>query len=310
MISSLAIALAAALSTLPSGRAAPAMPTFRAAITGRLVFTQDGKAVPFPGVQRLSGGKRVGMAFRSGWSVAPARIEPDGRFAAEVEPGTWRLEWIDVGDGAEVLATPLELSVRDGSVTCAGQISIDFQDVQSELGANAAGTVTVQDRCGELDAKGKGGGRLRVSLAKPAGDPAGDLLAVDWWDVLSGLRTEGVFQGDDAAVRLSWSLPFRRPLAWQGNLLVSGGVVRYWGVDVAARDALEAGAGFSPYGGIELSGGIQVGVSGDWGTTPWANLRWGGYSYALNARALFTDGGVTWAFGLDLTPFHVVGSFL
>jgi len=301
----LPLALAAALASLPSAGTAPSRPTLRASVTGRLRFVQGGKTVSVGDAQRLLGGKRIGLTLRAGWNVAQARVDPDGRFSADVDPGTWRLEWIDVGEGAEVLPTPLEAEARDGRSTCIGQVTLTFDDVQSELGANAAGTVTVEDKCDEL-AKGKGS----VSLAKPAGDPAGDQLAVDAMDVLMGLRTEAAFQKDDLGLRVSWSVPFRRPLSWQGNFLVSGGVIRYWDADKNTRDALEVGGGFSPYGGIELAGGLQAPLGSGGKAAPWANLRWGGNAYALNFRAIFAPGGTVWCFGLDLTPFHVLGSFL
>ncbi|HSM93829.1 MAG TPA: hypothetical protein VLT47_13180 [Anaeromyxobacteraceae bacterium] len=298
------LALAAALGSLPAGGGTPALPSLRAAVTGRLRFEQGGRTVTVGEAQRLLGGRRIGLTLRSGWEVAPARLGADGQFTAEVAPGSWRIEWIDVGDGAEFLPTTLEAEARDGRTTCIGQITVAFDDVQSELGSSSAGTVTVEDRCGEL-----GGGKAGVSLAHPGGDPAGDQLAVDWMDVAAGLRTEAVFQDEDLGLRVAWSIPFRRPLAWQGNLLVSGAVVRYWSSEGPPHEALEVGGGLSPFNGIELSGGLQVGVGGG-PTAPWANLRWGGNSYALNARAHFEPGGVVWSFGFDLTPFHVLGSFL
>ena len=298
------LALAAALGSLPATGVSAARPSLRAAVTGRLRFEQGGRTVTVGEAQRLLGGRRIGLTLRSGWEIAPARLGADGQFTAEVTPGDWRIEWIEVGDGAEILPTPLAVEARDGRTSCVGQITVAFDDVQSELGSNAAGKVTVEDRCGDLGGRG-----ASVSLARPGGDPAGDQLAVDWMDVAEGLRTEAVFQGDDLGLRVAWSLPFRRPLAWKGNLLLSGAAVRYWRVETAPRDAFEVGGGFSPFGGIELSGGLQVGVGGG-PTAPWANLRWGANSYALSARALFMPGGVVWGFGFDLTPFHVLGSFL
>jgi hypothetical protein len=297
----------AALAALPARSPSPPRPAFDAAITGRLRFLQDGKAVSIGEAQRLLAGRRIGLALRSGWKVAPAKLEADGRFAAEIEPGTWRLEWIDVGDDAEFLPRPLEVEARDGRTTCAGQITVTFDDVQSELGANAAGTVTVEDRCGELGAPGK---RSAVSLARPAGDPAGEQIVVDWMDVASGLRTEAGFDRGAIGLRVGWSIPFRKPLAWKGNYLVSGAVVRYWDAD-RVGNALEAGAGFSPFNGLELSAGVQVGMGGGGSMVPWANFRVGGLNFAWNLRALVVRSrGVLFGFGFDLTPFHVLGSFL
>lgn len=306
----LPLLVAATLSALPGRQGSTPLPTFRAAVVGRLVVRQGGRDLPLGEVQRLVGGKRIGLALRSGWQVVTARLDPDGRFSAEVEPGTWRLEAIDVGDGAEVLDEPLEVEARDGKASCAGQIVVTFGDVASELGANAAGKVSVEDSCDALTGAPRSPQAPRTvrALAHPAPDPAEHLQRVGLLSVLYGLRSEALFAGgDDLGFRLSWSVPFRRELAWQGSWLVMGAVQRTWDAARVEHDAVEAGAGFSPYNGVELAGGLQRSGSA---TLPWAGLRWGSQSFALSARAYVDSGKVSWVFGFDLTPVHVLGSFL
>lgn len=295
---------AALLSASPAPRPAPSLPAppGHARISGKLAFRQRDRSVSLAEVQRLVGGKRIGLAFRSGWAVVPAQLEANGRFIAEVSPGTWRLEWIDVGTGAEALASPLVIEAAAGATGCAGVIEIAYDDLESELGANAGGTVRVEDRCREL-----GGAAV---LARPADDPPAD-LDIGLPDVLAGIRTEASTAGKSAlALRLSWAIPFRRPQAWQGGIVLLGAASRVWPDHESDHYALETGAGCSPLNGFELTVGGRIRSGGGSDVVPWAGIRWGGLAYALNARAVFEPGGITWHVGLDLTPYFVLGSFL
>lgn len=296
----LAAALAAPLARPPPSPQPSPPRSARTTITGRLVFREGALALGVADAQRRVG-KRIGLALRSGWQVVPARLEGDGRFVAEVAPGTWRLEWIDVGSQAEVLAKPLEVEAREGRTSCAGQIELAFSDVASELGANAAGDVRVEDRC----APGGDERRLARDAPDPSGPPRVGLL-----DVVAGIRTEAAYAREGAGLRLSWAVPLRRPLAWPGNVAVIGAASRLWEASKSPVDVLEAAGAFAPFAGFELEAGARAIVSGGSGVAPWAGLRWGGMVYALNARAIFQDGGVKWSFGLDLTPYWLVGRFL
>lgn len=300
------LALAASLGSL-SPHAAPPRPASRAAVTGQLVFLERGRFVPLAEVKWMLEGRPVGLALRSGWDVAQARMEPDGRFIAVVEPGTWRIEWIELGDHAEVLATPLEAEARDGRTTCVGRITLAFDDVKSQLGSNVAGSVTVEDRCGEIAAMG-GTATGDVSLARPGPDQAGGVGSPGWMDVLAGIRVAALTEGDAGGLRLSWAIPFRRPLEESGNVLVSAAAVRLLDDGSARHDAIELGVGYTPLGGIELAGGVQLG--GARGAAPWTSLRWGSGSYALEVRVLPEPGGVVWSFALDVCPLYLVGSWL
>jgi hypothetical protein len=296
-----ALVAAALLSASPAPPPAPPAPgAGRARVFGKLTFKERDRVVSLAEAQRLAGGKRIGVALRSGWTVAAARLDADGRFVADVSPGTWRLEWIDVGAGAETLATPLVVEVAAGATACAGSVELAYEDLTSELGANAGGAVRVEDRCREL------GGA--PALARPADDAPPD-LDVGLADVLAGIRTEGSSAGKNAlALRLSWAVPFRRPPAWRGSVVVLGAASRVFS-DAGDHWAVEAGAGFSPLNGFELTGGGRVRTDGA-AVAPWAGIRWGGLAYALDARAVLESGGVTWHVGLDLTPYFVLGSFL
>lgn len=267
-----------------------------ARIVGTLFFRDRDRGMTPAEAQRVLRVSRLSLAFRSGAEVAAARLEGDGRFAANVAPGTWRLEWIDVGERAEVLRTPLEVEVRAGATTCAGRIELTFADVASELGASAGGDVRVTGGC--EPSGGAATARQADDLyAPPYGFP----------EFAEGLRVEGFFTEQEPGLRVAWAVPLRqRPLGWMGNVVVIAGASRFFATD-GARDAVEVGGGFVPYWGAELTGGLKW-ESGS-GAAPFAALRLGPAPYAFIARVDLRD-GATWTFGLELSAFHVVGRFL
>jgi hypothetical protein len=282
--------------------ASPARPadSGTARIVGSLRFRDRDRAMTPAEAERRVDGRRISIAFRRGWEVAVARLEGDGRFTADVAPGTWRLEWIDVGDRAEVLGTPLEVAARAGAPTCAGRIEIRFGDVESELGASAGGAVEVTGGC---DTSGSAAGS--PAAARPGGElyepPAG------LQEALEGLRVAGAYTAEEPGLRVSMAIPLRRPIAWMGNVVLVAGAARRFASD-GARDAWDLGAGFVPYWGAELSGGASW-LDGGGGASPWAALRLGPAPYAFVARVDLRD-GAAWTFGLELSAFHLVGRFL
>lgn len=274
-----------------------------ARIVGALGFRDRDRRVTPGDVERLLGGKRISISLRSGWDVVAVRLDRDGSFAADVAPGAWRLEWIDVGARAEVLATPLEFEARAGATTCAGRIELAYSDLESELGASAAGTVRVEGGCEHLP--GVAGAEREVgrpfgrdSYHPPFGFP----------EIAEGIRTEGFFVDQEPGLRLSWAVPLRRPFGWIGNFVAVGGVSRHF-ASGGASDAFDAGAGFTPYWGAELTGGVrwERGVARE--VAPWVGLRLGPPAYAFTVRADLRDGPV-WSFGLELSAFHLLGRFL
>ena len=90
---------------------APAHAAAGSRIVGRLTLRERDRRLTPAEVERQLG-RRLGLALRNGGAVVPMRLEGDGRFGAEVAPGDWRLEWLDVGDRQEVLATPLDPAVH------------------------------------------------------------------------------------------------------------------------------------------------------------------------------------------------------
>ncbi len=284
---------------LPARAAAP--PAAR--IVGTLHFLEGGRRVTPAEAERAVGGWRISVAFRSGWTTVAARLDKDGGFAADVTPGTWRLEWIDVGDRAEVLATPLELEARADAPTCAGRIELAYADLASELGASAAGTVRVESGC----ERAPGGAEPREPALRTLGR---DVYSPPFGfpEVAEGLRVEGFFIDGEPGVRLSFAAAFRRPLAWMGNLVAVGGVSRHF-ASTGTTEAADVGAGFTPYWGAELTGGLRWDRSAAREVAPWAALRLGPPAYGFTFRADLRDGTV-WSFALDLSAFDVVGRFL
>lgn len=282
--------------------ASPALADPSARIVGTLVFCQRDRSVTVAEAQRLVHGKRIGLVLRSGWEVVPARLEGDGRFAADVAPGSWRLEWIDVGDRAEILAPPLELVASAGAPACAGRIEVAYADIESELGASAAGTVRVVGGCDASPGERGAGPPATGSIGRDLYQPS-----FGFQEIAEGIRVGGIFTDQEPGLRASWAVPLRRPLMWMGNIVAVAGASRTFASD-GDHDAFEVGAGFVPYWGAELTGGLRWERRAS-GTAPWAALRLGPAPYALTVRADFRD-GATWTFGLELSAFHLVGRFL
>jgi len=289
-----------ALGLLCAAAPARAADARSARIVGTLRFLDRDRGMTPDEARRRVGGRPISVAFRNGWEVATARLEGDGRFTADVVPGNWRLEWIDVGDRAEVLGTPLEVEAREGAPTCAGRIELTFTDVASELGSSASGTVRVAGGC-----EPSGGAAASGAVARLAGElyepPAG------FQEAAEGLRVAGIFTEQEPGVRVSLAIPLRRPVAWMGNVVVIGSAWHFFSSDGPGNGG-ELGAGFVPYWGAELSGGVAW-TSGGGGAAPWAALRLGPAPYAFVARVDLRD-GASWTFGLELSAFHLLGRLL
>lgn len=285
--------------------AAPAWsaPAIGARIQGTLSFLERDRRVTPAEAERILGNRRISLALRSGGQVVPVRLDGSGRFAADVAPGTWRLEWIDVGDRAEILSTPLELDASAGGPTCAGRIELAYSDLASELGASAAGTVRVEGGCERAPGEPTAG----AAAARPFGrDPYRPSFGFP--EVAEGLRTEAFFVDQEPGLRLSWAVPLRRPLGWMGNFVAVVGASRHF-ASAGTRDAVDAGLGLTPYWGAEVTGGLRLERGAPRELAPWAELRLGPPAYAFTVRADLRD-GATWSFGLELSAFHLLGRFL
>jgi hypothetical protein len=294
------------LAILASSGTAAAAPGW---IGGRLLFTQKGEPLPLDQVESAAGAE-IGLEMRSGRNVIVARIDRDGYFVAQGEPGTYRVEYLLLGDRAEFFA-PHELVLQAGTLTCAGTIAIEASPIES-LGSNVETPVTIRDQCKqawpalrELAAPAPGNAPRTVRLARP-----GPLEEHPWGrtvrDLLVGLRAEVVF-GSRAALRGVYLLPFNRI-----TIMAEGGLVYDSVRDGFAAYDMGGGAGYRLLGPIDgfaiggvrfprIEGGVQPVLGGTLRLTT-SILGFGFRAEVLPETAAF--------FTIDIAPLGILGILL
>lgn len=314
LASVLALTLAAVAAASPEPRPPPA-----AAVAGRFMFRQKGQLLAPRDLRRALHGARLAVALRRGWEVVVAPVADDGSFQASATAGVWRIEWLEVGGKAELLA-PHEVDARPGQTTCAGQLELALQDVESELGANAGSQLAVVDRCAGLP---PGPNRLPVvtGIARAGSDYEGS-GSRGVLEILAGLRGGWAWgSGENDATVGGWRLEMvtglSSPLGHAGNLLlvasfadVSREVSGLVGPPLAATRAVGLGAGFAPFGWLEGTAGGEVRFGGRGGVVPWLALRAGNPAFGIGGRAAFGPDGRELSITLDLSPLFLVGSLL
>jgi len=282
------------------------------------MFRQKGQLLAPRDLRRALHGARLAVGLRRGWEVLVAPVADDGSFHTSATAGVWRIEWLEVGGKSELLP-PHEVDARAGQTTCAGQLELALQDVESELGANAGSHLAVVDRCVGL---GPGAPRLPIvtGVARPGSDYEGS-GSRGVLEILAGLRGGWAWgSGDNDATVGGWRLEMvsglSSPLGNAGNLLlvasfadvnreVSGVVA-----PVAATRAVGLGAGFAPFGWLEATAGGEVRFGGRAGVVPWLALRGGNPAFGIGGRAAFGPDGRELSITVDLSPLFLVGSLL
>lgn len=115
---------------------------------GRLVI-RDGHSTLTPKqAERELGGEPIGLEVLGGSEVYEAALDADGYFVIEAPPGTYRLEYLRVGEKAEFIP-PQELRIEEGALTCAGSLSVDTGHVEN-LGSNQQSSIQVTGDCDKL----------------------------------------------------------------------------------------------------------------------------------------------------------------
>ena len=314
LASILALTLAAATAPPPDASAPRS-----ASVTGRLMFREKGRLLAPRDLRRALHGARLAIGLRRGWDVLVAPVGDDGSFQASATAGVWRIEWLEVGGKSELLA-PHEVDARPGQTTCAGQLELAMQDVETELGANAGSQLAVVDRCAGL---GPGAARLPVvpGVARPGSDfeGSGSRGALE---ILAGLRGGWAFgEGEGDATVGGWRLELvgglSSPLGHARNLLlvasfadVNREVSGIVGPPLAATRAIGLGGGYAPFGWLEATAGGEVRFGGRSGLVPWLALRAGNPAFGLGGRAAFGPDGRELSITVDLSPLFLVGSLL
>jgi hypothetical protein len=312
----LAIAVAGVPRPQPGAAARALAP---AAIGGRLLL-RDGDAVVTPrDARRTLRGKELTLHLRSGWKVVRARLDDDGFFAAEAEPGEWSIEYVSAGELVEFLDPPLTVRVRGGEVACAGVVEVAFGNLGVDLG-QGRGRAAASDRCAELrprlDALAAGRAirsRPPSTAPLPSRRSAWELAALVRAGV--GWRVGGPEEpGEEAEVLLSVTAiaGLDRPVGAARAVVLAASFTQ---ADVPAgegRRSVSAGVGYTLGSWVEVMVGPELFLAGSEGTgaAVFGQIRLGSEAFGLSARASRGGPGEVVSYGLDVAPLMLLGAFL
>jgi hypothetical protein len=324
--------VAAIFSVAAPGLAAAAGPApeggGKGMVGGRITFRDATREARSEEVERLRWG-HLTVEMRRGWEVLSARPDAAGMFTMAAAPGTYRVEYVRIGQLAEFFV-PHDVEVRAGGLTCLGTIEVVVRDFTADLGNNTSSEVRVRDDCAAIgsDLKRLGGADAQVvtSVARPAPAETGGLTVMD---VLVGFRAElGIASpggwvgrgslvvplGEDddngtwlaAAFLLHLNPTFTEDRWADASLGGAGPAAAVWGGAVGAGYkiwALEA-VGFGGYLGDAGRGahGPLGGVS----------LRLGTFLFGVGGRGEWyasTGDSIGWL-TLDISPIGLLGSLL
>ena len=164
-----AAAAAFALISLAALGQAQAAGADSAMIVGRVTFRDNVRQAKAEEVERLRWGRLV-VEMRRGWDVYSANLDANGFFSISGPPGTYRLDYVRVGQLSEFVA-PHEVKARAGHVTCLGTLEISVADLGRDLGNNTGSQMQVRDDCAALEPEvhrlGDADASVRTSVAAP-----------------------------------------------------------------------------------------------------------------------------------------------
>jgi hypothetical protein len=327
----------AALVAAPSGGAGAATRAASAGtLGGRIVFRDAAREVRAEEVERLRWG-HIAVELRRGWDTFSVRPDSSGMFVLAGPPGTYRIEYIRIGQLAEFFA-PHDVEVRPGKLTCMGTLEVLVGNVAQDVGNNAAtSSLSVRDDCAiigpELQRLGAGSGSAAASppmtaLARPVPAPSFTPTVLE---VLVGLRAEASLTSgaqEVAALRASLVVPLSADRG-KGNWIASASAVHVSGEFVDARWPAVSGVPSAParsvWGGA-LGAGYNVWLlefqafggylanpgRGGHGALFGGSVRYGSsiLGFGLRMDAYPTQGEQVGSFTIDLSPIGVLGSLL
>ena len=210
-VKSAAVAALAVISLAPVGRA-QAAGADSATIVGRVTFRDSVHQAKAEEVERLRWGRLL-VEMRRGWDVYSANLDANGFFSITGPPGTYRLDYVRVGQLSEFVA-PHEVKARAGQVTCLGTLEITVADLGRDLGNNNGSQMQVRDDCAALEPEvhrlgnadatvaNIGGGAGGASLEGTVGDRRSPPVCAPW----AGQR-----QGHDDTAPPGWCRSPRTP---------------------------------------------------------------------------------------------------
>jgi hypothetical protein len=307
-------------------------------IGGRITFRDATREARAEEVERLRWGHIV-VEIRNGWQVFSARPDASGLFAITGPPGTYRLEYIRVGQLAEFVV-PHEAVVASGGFTCLGTIVVQVHDITQDLGNNTTSTLTVRDDCeaigpdlGRLaDAANPGGGAsmVRASPLHPVPEPT---RLPHPMEVLVGFRADVGFASTGggsvgtSSLRADFVLPIGRGNS-VGQWLVGATLTRV-GADFTAdrwmppplgSQAVQTvwggavGAGHELWVFEAMAWGGAIGDPGRGAHGPFVggSLRFGSFTWGFGGRMDYYPGtgDSVGSFMIDISPFAILGHLL
>ena len=323
----------AALMAAPVAAHAAAGPPGTA--VGRIVFRDATHEARPDEVERMRWG-HLAVELRRGWQVYPARLDPSGLFTVSGPPGTYRLEYIRIGELAEFFPVH-EVTVRRGAVTCVGTIEVAVRDLAQDVGNNTSSTVRVRDDCAAIAPALRSmegappAGEITTALARPARAEEYQHAPLE---LMVGLRLGAGFSDarNVEAVRADYVYQVGADNDHGNMLIVASGMrvgadfinERWSTSSVATPVAMappaataawgaEAGVGYS-FGIAEgqLFGGFMTdGGRGAHGPLGGVGLRIGSFLFGFGLRyEAFASGDHIGSFVIDISPVGLLGSLL
>jgi hypothetical protein len=298
-------------------------------VTGRIVFRDGDRELGASELERRRWG-HLSLELRRDWEVFSVRPDADGFFTFSGPPGTYRLEYVRIGEQAEFFP-PHEVEVKaTGTVACLGTLALSVGDPGQQGGKDAEGSLEVRDDCSQLGtALRKRGGVDGPVISAPVRPSPRERRPVSVMAALVGVRAEvDLASGPElAALRGGFVYPFDEDET-TGTFLLTGSVMRVSGSFIDARwpaPAKGAPAAQSAWGG-SLGAGYRIWaveaqafggyLSGDGrgahGALGGAALRLGTILFGLDARLEWypTSGDRIATLGIDVSPVALLGALL
>jgi hypothetical protein len=308
-------------------------------IGGRVTFRDAVREARSEEVERLRWG-HIAIEIRNGWNVFTARPDANGLFTITGPPGTYRLEYVRIGQLAEFFV-PHEAVVARGAFTCLGTIEVQVRDITQDLGNNVSSQLNVRDDCAAIgpglrqlaaaatDGAGGAGAdaEIRASLPHPAPEP---IWSPHPLAVLVAFRAEVAFattqlqQTKVSSLRADFVLPIGHGDV-AGHWLAGATVIRVGADFSAARFGPGPTAAQTVWGGAVGAGhelwmfeamgwGGAIGDPGVGAHGPFigGSLRFGNFTWGAGARLDYypSTGDSVGSFMVDLSPIGLLGHLL
>ena len=293
--------------------AAAAAAPVEGVVAGRLAIYEGRSQMQLPYVESVLR-RRVWLTLRRGRRVYETQLDAEGFFAARLPAGRYRLEYLSLGEQAEVLG-PQIVEVQADRLVCAGTLAIVVQRLESLGESNASAYAPVND-CARMMpylktmTGWKGATAVRLPVRAPDdGEPR--VLSVA--DLLLGLRGEVAISGTELALRGWYVYPLLQRIGDPGAVTLQVSYAHLMGLGSGFGGEVSAGPGVNVLGLVELNGvaGVRLGFSGFPTEGFLAVILRAGFSGAgFDLRVQWTPVGPTLYVGVDVAPFFLVGSVL